>query len=92
MPVEELVYAPLAQAEAQDKISVLFAECNGPELKQYKAELEEQLPVMVEAVLMDELENRLEECISDTEPPWRLTVTTFYYVREVEKLVKPREK
>jgi hypothetical protein len=92
VPVEELAYALLARAGAQtpEKMSVLFVECNGPELEQYKAELEEQLPVMVEAVLVEELESRLEECASDAEPPWRLAVTTFYHVHEVEKLVEPR--
>jgi GntR family transcriptional regulator len=92
VPVEELAYALLARAGAQtpEKMSVLFVECNGPELEQYKAELEEQLPVMVEAVLVEELESRLEECASDAEPPWRLAVTTFYHVHEVEKLAEPR--
>ena len=90
--VEELAYALLARAgvKTPEKVPVLFVECNGPELEQYKAELEEQLPVVVEAVLVEELENRLEECASNAEPPWRLTVTTFYHVHEVEKLVGPR--
>src|SRR5918998_2022093 len=92
VPVEELAYALLARAGAQtpEKVPVLFVECNGPELEQYKAELEEQLPVMVEAVLVEELESRLEECASHAEPPWRLAVTTFYHVHEVEKLMEPR--
>lgn len=92
VPVEELAYALLARAgvKSPEKIPVLFVECNGPELEQYKAELEEQLPVMVEAVLVEELESRLDECASDMEPPWRLAVTTFYHVHEVEKLAKPR--
>jgi hypothetical protein len=91
VPVEELAYALLARAGIQpaEKVLVLFVECNGPELEQYKAELEEQLPVMVEAVLVEELEDRLEECVSGTELPWRLAVTTFYHVHEVEKLVEP---
>ena len=92
VPVEELAYALLARAGAQtpEKMSVLFVECNEPELEQYKAELEKQLPVMVEAVLVEELESRLEKCASDAEPPWRFAVTTFYHVHEVEKLVEPR--
>jgi GntR family transcriptional regulator len=92
LSVEELAYALLARAgvKTPEKVPVLFVECNGPELEQYKAELEEQLPVMVEAVLVEELENRLEKRVSDTEPPWRLAVTTFYHVHEVEKLVEPR--
>ncbi|MCA1716652.1 MAG: GntR family transcriptional regulator [Actinobacteria bacterium] len=90
--VEDLAYALLARAGAQtpEKVPVLFVECNGPELEQYKAELEEQLPVTVEAVLVEELEDRLEERVSDAESPWRLAVTTFYHVHEVEKLVEPR--
>ncbi len=90
--VEDLAYALLARAGAQtpEKVPVLFVECNGPELEQYRAELEEQLPVTVEAVLIEELNDRLEERISDAEPPWRLAVTTFYHVHEVEKLVEPR--
>jgi DNA-binding transcriptional regulator YhcF (GntR family) len=92
VPVEELAYALLARAGVQtsEKVPVLFVECNRPELEQYKAELEEQLPVMVEAVLVEELESRLEERASDAELPWRLAVTTFYHVHEVEKLVEPR--
>jgi GntR family transcriptional regulator len=96
---EDLAYALLARAGAQtpEKVPVLFVECNEPELEQYKAELEEQLPVTVEAVLVEELEDRLEERVSDAELPWRLAVTTFYHVHEVEyhvheveKLVEPR--
>src|ERR687894_77299 len=51
--VEDLAYALLARAGAQtpEKVPVLFVECNGPELEQYKAELEQYLPVTVEAVL-----------------------------------------
>jgi GntR family transcriptional regulator len=90
--VEDLAYALLARAGAQtpEKVPVLFVECNGPELEQYKAELEAHLPVTVEAVLVEELEDRLEERVSDAEMPWRLAVTTFYHVHEVEKLVEPR--
>ena len=91
VPVEELAYALLARAgvKTPEKVPVLFVECNGPELEQYKAELEKQLPVMVEAVLVEELETRLGECASNAEP-WRLAITTFYHVHEVEKLVGQR--
>src|SRR5215210_7544367 len=73
VPVEELAYAQLARAGTQtlEKAPVLFVECNEPELEQYKAELEEQLPVTVEAVLLEELENRVLEA---QEPSWRLVV------------------
>jgi hypothetical protein len=68
-----------------ERIPVLFVECNGPELEQYKVELEEQLPVTVEGVLTEDLEDR----VSDEELPWRLAVTTFFHVHEVERLMEP---
>ncbi len=88
VPVEELAYALLARAGARTakRAPLLFVECNEPELELYKAELEEQLPVTVEAVLLEDLEDRL----SDGETPWRMAVTTFYHVHEVEGLVEPR--
>src|SRR3954470_22572683 len=72
--VEDLGYALLARAGVRtpERIPVLFVECNGPELEQYKVELEEQLPVTVEGVLTEDLEDR----VSDEELPWRLAVTT----------------
>ncbi|MCA1687200.1 MAG: GntR family transcriptional regulator, partial [Actinobacteria bacterium] len=47
--VEELGYALLARAGArpQEKVPILFVECTSPELDQFSAELEEQLPVEV---------------------------------------------
>lgn len=86
--VEDLGYALLARAGVRppEKISVLFVECNGPELEQYRAELEEQLPVTVEEVLTEDLEDR----VSDEELPWRLAVTTFFHVHEVERVMEPR--
>ena len=86
--VEDLGYALLARAGVRtpERIPVLFVECNGPELEQYKVELEEQLPVTVEGVLTEDLEDR----VSDEELPWRLAVTTFFHVHEVERLMEPR--
>ena len=86
--VEDLGYALLARAGVRppERIPVLFVECNQPELEQYRAELEEQLPVAVEAVLLEDLE----EILSGEESlPWRLAVTTFYHVHEVERAIEP---
>jgi len=96
VPVEELAYALLARAGVRtpEKVTILFVECNGPELEQYKTELQEQLPVAVEAVMLEDLEDRLERSALGEEqpwqPPWRLAVTTFYHVHEVERLMQPR--
>jgi GntR family transcriptional regulator len=87
VPVEELGYALLARAgvKPQEKVPILFVECTAPELDQFSAELEEQLPVEVERVLLEDLPAR----ISDGTPPWRLAVTTFFHVHEVQDLMEP---
>src|SRR3712207_4596747 len=88
VPVEELGYALLARAgvKPQEKTPILFVECTSPELNQFAAELEEQLPVEVEKVLVEDLPARL---AGEEEPPWRLAVTTFFHVHEVQELMEP---
>jgi GntR family transcriptional regulator len=86
--VEELGYALLARAGAkpQEKMPILFVECTSPELDQFSADLEEQLPVEVEKVLVEDLPARLS---GEEEPPWRMAVTTFFHVHEVQELMEP---
>ena len=86
--VEELGYALLARAgvKPQQKTKILFVECTSPELDQFSVELEEQLPVEVEKVLIEDLPARLS---GDKTPPWRVAVTTFFHVHEVQDLVEP---
>ena len=86
--VEELGYALLARAgiKPQEKTPILFVECTTPELDQFSAELEEQLPVEVEKVLVEDLPARLS---GGEEPPWRMAVTTFFHVHEVQELMEP---
>ena len=88
VPVEDLAYALLAQAgtEPPEKVRILFVECTPAELNQFSDELEEQLPVEVERVLIGDLAERL----SGVEvAPWRLAVTTFFHIHEVQELVEP---
>jgi hypothetical protein len=87
--VEELAYSLLARAGAgqREKTPVLFMECNQSELDQFAGELEAQLPVEVERVLLDDLPARL---AGEGEPPWRVAVTTFFHVHEVQELAEPR--
>jgi GntR family transcriptional regulator len=86
--VEELGYALLARAgvKPQEKTPVLFVECTTPELDQFAADLEEQLPVEVEKVLVEDLPARLS---GEEKPPWRMAVTTFFHVHEVQELMEP---
>lgn len=90
VPVEDLAYVLLARAGVSSmktrRVPVLFVECTSSELARYALELEDQLPVDVESVLVDELE---EEVGRQEELPWRLAVTTFYHVQEVEKVMEP---
>jgi GntR family transcriptional regulator len=88
VPVEELGYALLARAgvKPQEKTPILFVECTAPELDQFSVELEEQLPVEVERVLIEDLPARIS---GEEKPPWRLAVTTFFHVHEVQELMEP---
>ncbi|HEX2181108.1 MAG TPA: GntR family transcriptional regulator [Rubrobacteraceae bacterium] len=86
--VEELGNALLARAgvRPQEKVPILFVECTGAELEQFSNELEEQLPVEVESVLLEDLPARLS---GEESPPWRMAVTSFFHVHEVQDLVEP---
>ncbi|HEV3476730.1 MAG TPA: GntR family transcriptional regulator [Rubrobacteraceae bacterium] len=86
--VEELGYALLARAgvKPQEKTPILFVECTSPELDQFSADLEEQLPVEVEKVLVEDLPARLSR---EEEPPWRMAVTTFFHIHEVQEMMEP---
>jgi DNA-binding transcriptional regulator YhcF (GntR family) len=88
VPVEDLAYALLARAGArpQEKVPILFIECTRAELNQFSEELEEQLPVEVERVLIEDLADRVSGM---DDPPWRLAVTTFFHIHEVQELVEP---
>jgi hypothetical protein len=55
-------------------------------LDQFSSELEDQLPIEVEKVLLEDLADR----ISGAEDlPWRLAVTTFFHIHEVQDIVEP---
>jgi GntR family transcriptional regulator len=88
VPVEDLAYALLARAGARppEKAPILFVECTRTELEQFSGELEEQLPVEVEGVLIEDLAGRL---AGAGDPPWRLAVTTFFHIHEVQDVVEP---
>lgn len=89
--VEELAQALLARAGTgtREKAPVLFVECTREEIAQFSKELEEQLPVEAEPVLLEDLAGRLAESSGPEGLPWRLAVTTFFHVHEVEELTAP---
>ena len=89
IPIEELAYALLARGgvRPQEKTPILFVECTREELDQFSDELEEQLPVEVERVLLEDLAERVS---GEQDLPWRMAVTTFFHVHEVQDIVEPR--
>lgn len=86
--IEDLGRELLARAGtlSSEKKRIAFVECNRPQVEQFSAELEEHLPVTVEGVLVEELE---EKVAGGAELPWNLVVTTFFHVQEVEALLEP---
>jgi GntR family transcriptional regulator len=88
LPVKDLAYAVLARAGAEppEKARILFVECTREELDQFSDELEQQLPVVVERVLLEDLAQRVS--LGKESPP-RVAVTTFFHVHEVQELMEP---
>lgn len=86
--VEDLGYELLARAgtPVPGKVRVAFVECNEPQVEQFSEELEKQLPVEVEGLLLEDLQERV---AGGDGLPWRLVATTFFHVHEVEELVEP---
>jgi GntR family transcriptional regulator len=89
IPIEELAYALLARGgvRPQEKTPILLVECTREELDQFSDELEEQLPVEVESVLLEDLAERVS---GEQDLPWRMAVTTFFHIHEVQDIVEPR--
>lgn len=87
--VEDLGYELLARAGATpiEKVRIAFVECNRPQVEHFSADLEELLPVAVDGMLIEDLEERV---AGEEELPWRLVATTFFHVQEVEELVGKR--
>jgi GntR family transcriptional regulator len=88
VPVEDLAYALLARAGAkpQEKTRILFVECTRAELDRFSTELEEQLPVEVEEVLVEDLAEKISGA---QDLPWQMAVTTFFHVHEVQDIMEP---
>ena len=86
--MKDLAYAVLARAGAEppEKARILFVECTREELDQFSDELEQQLPLAVERVLLEDLAQRAS---LGKEPPPRVAVTTFFHVHEVQELMEP---
>jgi DNA-binding transcriptional regulator YhcF (GntR family) len=77
------VRASSARAVRRTRERVLLVECNHPELLRYREQLEEELPITVDRVLIEDLEARFREpAFLD---PYRMVVTTFFHIHEVKQ-------
>ncbi|MGH7399208.1 MAG: GntR family transcriptional regulator, partial [Candidatus Rokuibacteriota bacterium] len=75
--------APPARSARRARAPVLLVECNHPELTRYREQIEEELPVIVDRLLVDELAPRVQE--PGFLKGYRVVITTFFHIDEVKK-------
>jgi len=75
--------APPARGARRARVRVLLVECNHTELSRYREQLEEELPLTVDHLLVEDLETRMREpgFLKD----YRVVVTTFFHIHEVKQ-------
>ena len=75
--------APNAGAVRRPRERVLLVECNHPELLRYREQLEEELPIAVDRVLVEDIAARFREPAFLA--PYRMVITTFFHIREMKQ-------
>jgi GntR family transcriptional regulator len=88
LAVAVLTVASVRPAAVQGTVGVLLVECSPPELDFFARQLEALLPVHVDKVLLGEL-----AAVARRQQPagrWRLAVTSFCHLPEVERLLRGR--
>lgn len=83
------LYARAQTAPVSDdvrKVPALFVECNRPQLEAFSKELEEALPLRLDAVLIKDLERTVRKSPRALRK-YPLVVTTFFHAHEVEQLL-----
>jgi GntR family transcriptional regulator len=68
------------------KVPVLFVECNRPQLKRFRAQLQASLPLKITPLLVDELARKVQHSPAFFQR-YALVVTTFFHVHETQKLL-----
>jgi hypothetical protein len=71
------------RAARRTKARVLLVECNHPELTRYREQLEEELPLVVDRLLVEELAARAQE--PGFLKGYRVVITTFFHIHEVKR-------
>lgn len=75
--------APAARTARRTRARILLIECNSPELSRYREQLEEELPVTVDRLLVEDMAVRFRE--SGFLRAYRVVVTTFFHIHEVKQ-------
>jgi GntR family transcriptional regulator len=77
-------HAPHGRASRPAKSRALLIECNQPELSHYREQLEQELPLHVDRLLVEEFRAR---AASDPEflKGYRVVITTFFHIHEVKQ-------
>jgi len=73
--------------EPPRELKALFTECNRPQLRRFSQELEQTLPLNVDTMLTGELEREYRRSPGFLRR-YRLVITTFAHVHEVQKLLR----
>ncbi|MBI4840225.1 MAG: GntR family transcriptional regulator, partial [candidate division NC10 bacterium] len=72
---------------APQKLRALFTECNRPQLRHFSQELEQTLPLQVDALLLPDLEGAYRRSPGFL-GRYALVITTFWHIHEVQKLLR----
>ena len=77
-------HAPHSRTPRPAKVRALLVECNQPELSHYREQLEQELPLHVDRLLVEEFRAR---ATSDPEflKGYRIVITTFFHIHEVKQ-------
>jgi GntR family transcriptional regulator len=76
-----------ARAGRLVRVRALLVECNHPELTRYREQLEEELPLTVDPLLVEDVATRFRE--PGFLRAYRLVVTTFFHIDEVKQALPP---
>jgi DNA-binding transcriptional regulator YhcF (GntR family) len=76
------IAASAPAARSTRRARALLVECNYPELSRYREQLEEELPLTVDRLLVEDLETRLHE--PGFLKGYRVVITTFFHIHEVK--------
>ena len=77
-------HAPSGRTGRSVRARALLVECNQPELSRYREQLEEELPLVVDRLLVEEFQARVAREPSSLKG-YRAIITTFFHIHEVKQ-------